>query len=51
MLGLRVVRWVEAAACADGRLVWCEEERWHDALVDGIFGDVHDQELYHAWDE
>lgn len=46
-----VVCWVEAAVLAEGGLVWWEEERWRDDLVDGIFGDVQDQEWYHAWYE
>ena len=39
---------VERAVACEGRVGEREEEGWRDALVDGVFGDVDEEEGEHA---
>ena len=39
---------VERAVACEGRVGEREEEGWRDALVDGVFGDVDEEEREHA---
>ena len=43
-----VVGWVEGAVLGEGCLVEGKEEGRRDALVDGVFGDVDEEEGEHA---
>ena len=43
-----VVGWVEGAELGEGRVAEGEEQGGTDALVDGVFGDVDEEEGKHA---